>query len=79
MTSRPPPTYLARYGGDLVLRFQMNSVEETKALTEAVNILFLDVWEFTSEWVDIRLSKDVVSTMPYPPKVSLKAATHLSF
>lgn len=61
ITARPPPTLLARYGGDLVLRFQINSIEEAEALTEAVNVLFLDVWEFNSEWVDIRLSKDVVS------------------
>lgn len=59
--SGPPPTLLARYGGDLVLRFEIKSIEEAKALAEAVDVLFLDVWEFTTEWVDIRLSKDVVS------------------
>ena len=57
----PPPTLLAQYGGDLVLRFDIKSSQEAEALAEAVNVLFLDVWEFTSEWVDIRLSKDVVS------------------
>ena len=59
----PPSTLLARYGGDLVLRFEINSIEEAAALAEAVNVLFLDVWEFTTEWVDIRLSKDVVSSV----------------
>lgn len=59
--SGPPSTLVARYGGDLVLRFEINSIEEAKALAEAINVLFLDVWEFTTEWVDIRLSKDVVS------------------
>ena len=44
-----------------MLRFEINSIEEAKALAEAINVLFLDVWEFTTEWVDIRLSKDVVS------------------
>ena len=58
--SLPPPALLARYGGDVVLRFQINSAEEAKALAEATNVLFLDVWEFTTEWVDIRLAKDVV-------------------
>ncbi len=57
----PPPKLLARYGGDIVLRFNINSIEEAQALAEAVNVLFLDVWEFTAEWADIRLSKDVVS------------------
>lgn len=64
-TSGPPSTLVARYGGDLVLRFEINSVEEAKALSEAINVLFLDVWEFTTEWVDIRLSKDVVSQVRY--------------
>lgn len=57
----PPPTLLASYGGDLVLRFEINSIHEADALAQAINVLFLDVWEFTTDWVDIRLSKDVVS------------------
>lgn len=61
--SGPPSTLVARYGGDLVLRFEIRSSEEAEALAEAINVLFLDVWEFTSEWVDIRLSKDVVSSL----------------
>ena len=60
--ARPPPTLLARYGGDLVLRFEINSIDEAEALAQAINVLFLDVWEFTIDWVDIRLSKDVVSS-----------------
>lgn len=60
-TSGPPPTLVARYGGDLVLRFTINSAEEAAGLAEGAIVLFLDVWEFTTDWVDIRLSKDVVS------------------
>ena len=59
-SSNPPSSVLARYGGDLVLRFKIQSAEEARALGEAISVLFLDVWEFTAEWVDIRLSKDVV-------------------
>lgn len=66
-TSGPPPKLLARYGGDLVLRFEIKSAQEAEALHEAVNVLFLDVWEFTTEWVDIRLSKDVVCLRPFIP------------
>ena len=66
--SRPPPTLLAQYGGDLVLRFEIKSVEEADALANAVNVLFLDVWEFTTEWADIRLSKDVVSMHRSKPR-----------
>lgn len=62
-TSSPPSNMLARYGGDVVLRFKVKTAEEAKALAEASNVLFLDVWEFTTEWVDIRLAKDVVSLL----------------
>lgn len=56
----PPSTIQRRYAGDVVLRFRIRSSHEASALADAVNTLFLDVWEFTPEWVDIRLSKDVV-------------------
>ena len=56
----PPPKLLARYGGDVVLRFNITSHKESKALAEAVDTLLLDVWDSTSDWVDIRLSKDTV-------------------
>ncbi|KAI9819783.1 MAG: putative metallocarboxypeptidase ecm14 [Thelocarpon impressellum] len=58
-----PADLLARYGGDVVLRFNVSSVDEAKSLAEASNILFLDVWEFRDDWVDIRLSKDVVPSL----------------
>ncbi|KAL8697140.1 MAG: hypothetical protein Q9224_002451 [Gallowayella concinna] len=61
VSSSPPSTLLARYGGDVVLRFDINSPEEATALADAVNVLFLDVWEFNTDWADIRLAKDVVS------------------
>ncbi len=74
-TSNPPSSLLARYGGDLVLRFEIKSAAEATALAEAINVLFLDVWEFTSQWVDIRLSKDVVrlvnSFQPNSPLIHL--------
>jgi extracellular matrix protein 14 len=64
-SSRPstqlPRKLLARYGGDVVLRFNISSPLEEEQLAEAADTLFLDVWEFTSNWADIRLSQDDVS------------------
>jgi extracellular matrix protein 14 len=58
--NRAPENFHARYGGDVVLRFAVRTREEAKALAEATEILYLDVWEATEEWVDIRIAKDVV-------------------
>jgi extracellular matrix protein 14 len=55
------PKLLAAYGDDMVLRFNISTTEEASALAEAANNLFLDVWEFNEDWVDIRISKQVVS------------------
>lgn len=58
--SRLPSTLRAKYGGDIVLRFNISTSEEETALSEAADILFLDVWEFTNNWADIRLREDDV-------------------
>lgn len=55
-----PATLLAKYGGDVVLRFNLSTPQEEKALAEAADTLFLDVWEFTNNWADIRLRQDDV-------------------
>lgn len=64
--SGPGRDLIARYGEDIVLRFTIKTAEEASALAEAAEILFLDVWEFNSDWVDIRIAKDVVR-LPPPP------------
>ena len=69
--SNPPAKLLARYGSDVVLRFKIQSSQEAEALASAVEVLFLDVWESSADWVDIRLSKDVVRCAPYPLVYSL--------
>jgi extracellular matrix protein 14 len=55
-----PASLVARYNDDVVLRFNISTVDEARSLAEATNVLFLDVWESHEQWVDIRLSKDVV-------------------
>ncbi|KAF2187496.1 putative metallocarboxypeptidase ECM14 [Zopfia rhizophila CBS 207.26] len=59
----PARKLVARYGEDIVIRFNISTVDEASALTEASNILFLDVWEFNENWVDIRIAKDVVPSL----------------
>lgn len=66
ISSTAPTTLLARYGGDVVLRFNVTTPDEAAALADAVNVLFLDVWESNADWVDIRLAKDVVSFSHMP-------------
>ena len=59
-SSQLPSNLFAQYGGDLVLRFNLTTPADEEALAEAANTLFLDVWEFTSNWADIRLRADDV-------------------
>ncbi|KAF2808724.1 uncharacterized protein BDZ99DRAFT_499143 [Mytilinidion resinicola] len=61
--SGPTGKLLARYGQDIVMRFTIRTAEEASALAEATDVLFLDVWEFNDNWVDIRLAKDVVPSL----------------
>lgn len=58
-----PPHTLARYGGDVVLRFNVSTEAETSSLAEAADTLLLDVWDFSKDWVDIRLAKDIVPSL----------------
>lgn len=57
------PSQLARHGEELVLRFNITTAAESAALSEAADTLFLDVWEFTDDWVDIRLAKSILPSL----------------
>ena len=52
-----------RHGGEIVLRFNITSSDELRSLSTAADTLFLDVWEYTDDWVDIRLSKDILPSL----------------
>ena len=60
---RPPQHTFARYGGDVLLRFNVTNAEEMHSLVEATDTLLLDIWEFSRNWVDIRLSKDILPSL----------------
>ncbi|KAH6603342.1 hypothetical protein Trco_008117 [Trichoderma cornu-damae] len=53
----------SRYANELVLRFNVTTAVEEAALAEAAARLFLDVWAFTSDFVDIRLHADEVAPL----------------
>jgi extracellular matrix protein 14 len=59
-----PPSYSqSRYVNELVLRFNVSTSDEEAALAEAASRLFLDVWAFTDQFVDIRLHTDEVAPL----------------
>lgn len=50
----------SRYGDDVVLRFKIKNQNEAQAFAEAINTLYLDVWEASKDWADVRISKKVL-------------------
>lgn len=53
----------AQYSNELVLRFNVTTTEEETALSDATARLFLDVWAFTEDYVDVRIHADEVSSL----------------
>lgn len=53
----------AQYANEVVLRFEVATEQEETALSDAASRLFLDVWAFTDDFVDIRLHTDEVPTL----------------
>ncbi|KAJ5805753.1 uncharacterized protein N7503_003355 [Penicillium pulvis] len=59
----PPLNVRERYETDVVLRFHLRHPEEAKALASASQALVLDVWAITAEYVDIRLTDDMIPSL----------------
>ncbi|KAK6341309.1 putative metallocarboxypeptidase ecm14 [Orbilia brochopaga] len=53
----------SRYQNEVVLRFNISTIDEAAALAEAAEVLFLDVWSATKDYADIRVDKDVVQSL----------------
>ncbi|KAK4168958.1 hypothetical protein QBC43DRAFT_356471 [Cladorrhinum sp. PSN259] len=62
-TARPGSDVHTRYMNEIVVRFNVTNSEEEAALSNAAKQLFLDVWAFTPEFVDIRIYKDYLPSM----------------
>ncbi|KAF7558958.1 hypothetical protein G7046_g5198 [Stylonectria norvegica] len=61
---QPVPNSLrAQFTNELVLRFNVSSTDQETALAAAAARLFLDVWAFTADFVDIRLHADEVAPL----------------
>ncbi|KAM5356374.1 hypothetical protein ACJ41O_003020 [Fusarium nematophilum] len=62
----PPPVFnelREQYANQLVLRFNVTTSHEEGALADAAARLFLDVWAFTEDYVDIRIYADKVGPL----------------
>ncbi|KAI5208653.1 hypothetical protein E4T39_01418 [Aureobasidium subglaciale] len=52
-----------KHSDDVVVRFNISSSKDATSLADAADTLFLDLWEFTDDWVDIRLQKDLIPSL----------------
>ncbi|KAK2072264.1 hypothetical protein P8C59_006630 [Phyllachora maydis] len=77
-----------RFRDHVVVRFNVTNPDEEAALAAAAERLFLDVWAFTPDYVDVRLDKKHVSTLlsmlpssppPLPLITDLAAAVWTTF
>lgn len=53
----------SRYKDNVVVRFNVTGSKEEAALSEAADRLFLDIWGFTDEHVDVRLLRDDIPAL----------------
>ncbi|KAI4842684.1 hypothetical protein E4T44_07165 [Aureobasidium sp. EXF-8845] len=52
-----------KHSDHVVVRFNISNAQDATSLADAADTLFLDLWEFTDDWVDIRLQKDLIPSL----------------
>ncbi|KAH0354169.1 hypothetical protein KCU81_g1282, partial [Aureobasidium melanogenum] len=52
-----------KHSEDVVVRFNISNARDASSLADAADTLFLDLWEFTDDWVDIRMQKDLIPSL----------------
>lgn len=73
--SRPTGADIARmFKDEIVIRFNVTTVEEERALAEATETLFLDVWSWDNT-IDLRIQRNMVA----PLKTLLPKSLHSSY
>jgi extracellular matrix protein 14 len=58
--SRDGPKPANLYSEDIVLRFNLSSAAQARAIAEAAEEFYLDIWEHSDDWVDIRVAQSFV-------------------
>ena len=58
-----PEALRAQYENEIVIRFNVTRQEEEEALARAADRLFLDIWAFTDEFVDVRINANDVTAL----------------
>lgn len=58
--TEPPLAKTSLNGEDVVLRFNISTAEEASTFAEVAHHMFLDIWDHTESWVDVRMAKEVV-------------------
>jgi extracellular matrix protein 14 len=58
--SRDGPRTANLYSEDIVLRFNLSSAAQARAIAEAAEEFYLDIWEHSENWVDIRVTQSFV-------------------
>lgn len=58
-----PGAFVREYADQVVLRFNLTTLDEEEALADSASRLLLDIWAFTEDYADVRVHKDAVASL----------------